>query len=330
MSSMKVMAYRSFGGPEVLQLEQFDVPAPKEHEILVRNHATTVSAAVTAGRRGKGSARLYFGPIRPRFPVLGSSFAGEVAATGAQVSRFAVGDLVFGDVGPRLGAQAEYVLVAESAVIAAKPTNLTFSQAVAVFDGALTALPFLRDRAALRSGQSILINGASGAVGTAAVQLAKYFGAVVTAVCSGANHDLVTSLGADAVIDYTREDFVAAGRQYDVIFDAIGKSSYAQCRGSLTAKGRYLTTVPSPAILLQTLATSRSRGRKAAIAFAGLRPASDIAQDLEFMSGLAASGAYRPVIDCSYPLERAAAAHRYVDTERKRGSVVITIGAQAS
>jgi NADPH:quinone reductase-like Zn-dependent oxidoreductase len=189
----------------------------------------------------------------------------------------------------------------------------------------MTALPFLRDAAKLQSGQSILINGASGAVGVAAIQLAKQSGATVTAVCSGTNRDLVTSLGADEVVDYTSEDFTRPGRRYDVIFDAIGKSSFLRCRRILAEGGIYLTTVPSPAILLAQALTSKSAKRRAGIAFTGLRPPAEKADDLGFLTTLVEAGGVKPVIDRSYPLEQLALAHEYVDTGRKRGSVVITV-----
>ena len=322
---MKAITHRMFGSPDVLNLEEVPKPAPEEHEILVRNHATTITSAETAGRQGKGFARLYFGPRTPRFQVLGSTVAGEVVATGSAAERFAVGDLVVG-VSPRFGALAEFVRVPEYGAVARITDNVGFQEAVAVADGALTALPFLRDHANLQPGQHILINGAAGAVGTAAVQLAKHLGANVTAVSSGRNHDLTKSLGADNVIDYTREDFTRSGSTYDVIFDAIGKSSYAKCKRSLTPTGRYLTTVPSLGILARTFVSSPSKRRSGAIALTGLRPAAKVAEDLQYITALAASGEYRPVIDRSYPLEETADAHRYVETERKRGSVVITIG----
>ena len=246
----------------------------KEHDVLIRNHATVVSAAECTARGGKDpAARLYFGLTRPRFPVLGTSFAGEVHAVGSAVTRYRVGDQVMGSVGPTLGAHAEYVRVSEDGVIARKPANLSWTDAVAIFDGGLTALPFLRDSARLTRGQSILINGASGAVGTAAVQLAKHLGAAVTAVTSSANLELVKSLGADEAIDYTVEDFTKSGRLYDVVFDAVGKSSYTRSRKLLKPGGIYLTTVPSLPILLQMLWTSKIGKTKAAIAFTGLRKA---------------------------------------------------------
>ncbi len=327
---MKAIVYRTFGAPEVLRLEDVPQPEPSDGELLIRVRATVVTAAESAARRGRGFARLYFGPLRPRFPILGSTFSGEVVATGPDTSRHRIGDEVFGTVGPRFGALAEYARVPEAGAIAEKPASLDYSQAVAVFDGALTALPFLRDHAELKPGQSILVNGASGAVGTAATQLAKHFGANVTGVCSAANQELVRELGADDVIDYTGQDFTKTGRRYDVVFDAIGKSSFAKCRGILTANGRYLTTVPSPGILLRTLLPAPKRGKRGAIAFTGVRPEKDVADDLRFICELAASGSYVPVIDRSYPLAQAAQAHRYVDTERKRGSVVVTIGEPAA
>jgi NADPH:quinone reductase-like Zn-dependent oxidoreductase len=327
---MRAAVYRRFGPPDVLQVDELPAPArPAEGELLVRNIATTVSAAETAARKGRGFARLYFGFRKPRFPVLGATFAGEVLAAGPG-TRFGIGDRVYGSVGPKLGAHAEIARVTTGGAVAALPANLSFADAAAVFDGSLTALPFLRDSAQLRPGHRILIIGASGAVGSAAVQLAKHFGAVVTAVCSGRNADLVGSIGADEVIDYTHADFTNSGRTYDVIFDAVGKSSYAKCKRSLTPTGRYLTTVPSLPILMRTLLTSRRRGRRGAISFTGLRPASKVTEDLTFISGLAASGAYVPVIDRTYPLHQVADAHRYVDTERKRGSVVVTMEAPAN
>lgn len=322
---MKAIVYRSYGKPDVLAIEEVDTPTPGEGEILVRNFATTVTAAESAARKGEGAARLYFGMFRPKFPILGSTFAGTVVAVGTGVTRFAVGDEVFGDVGPRFGALAEFARVRQDGVIAHKPAGLSFTEAAAVFDGSLTALPFLRDNARLRAGQSILINGASGAVGSAAVQLAHHFGAHVTAVCTTANHDLVRSLGADAAIDYTVEDFTRTGATYDVVFDAIGKNSFSRSRRALTGSGIYLTTVPGIGILVQMLTTKWSR-KKAGIAFTGLRPAAEIAKDLAHMTELAVAGHFVPVIDREYPIERAADAHEYVDTGRKRGSVIITIG----
>ncbi|WP_460947546.1 NAD(P)-dependent alcohol dehydrogenase [Okibacterium endophyticum] len=307
-----------------MTIEDVSRPVPGEGEILVRVTATTVGAADAAFRRGTPHiARLFSGLFRPRFTVLGSEFAGEVAETGSTVTRFAVGDRVFGATGTSFGAHADYVRLSHKEAIAPVPEGLSDEDAVALVDGVLTALPFLRDHAGVRPGQSVLVNGASGCVGIAAVQLAKHLGAHVTAVCSGANVDLVTSVGADRAIDYTREDFTRSGR-YDVIFDAVGRSSYRRARRALTPQGVYLSTVASPVLMLQMLLTSRSAGTRAIAAFTGLRKPAEKEADLLLLTELAASGAIVPVIDGRYPLERIVEAHRRVDTGRKRGNIVVT------
>ena len=322
---MKAIVYRHYGRPDVLSLEEVATPVPADGEVRVRIHSALVTPPDVVSRAGTPYfARLYFGLIKPKYPILGSGFAGEIDAVGAGVTRFRVGDRVVGG-DKTLGAHAEYICIPEGGTVAPMPAGLGYEESVALFDGAVTALPFLRDEANLRRGQSILINGASGAVGVAAIQLAKHFGATVTAVCSTPNLDLVRSLGADEAIDYTQEDVVRAGQRYDVIFDAIGKSSFARSRPSLKDGGIYLTTVPSPAILLQMMWTSRIGGRRAKIAFTGLRPAGDKVKDLAFLTELAEGGAVKPVIDRRYALDDAARAHEYVETGRKRGSVVLTV-----
>lgn len=294
--------------------------------MLIRNFATVVSGAESTARSGTDLfARLYFGLTRPRFPVLGTGFAGEVQATGDAVTKYGIGDQVMGSVGPALGAHAEYVTTSEDGIIATKPALLKPADAVAVLDGALTALPFLRDAARLKAGQSILINGASGAVGTAAVQLAKHFRATVTAVCSSANLELVKSLGADKVIDYTVEDFTENGQEYDVVFDAVGKSSYTRSRKILKPGGIYLTTVPTLAILIWTLLTRLVGKTRAGILFTGLRKPAAMAADVQFIGDLAGSGHYVPVIDQTYRLTEAASAHTHVESGHKKGSVVISL-----
>lgn len=325
---MQAITSRTYGGPEVVRLEEVAVPVPASREVLVRNHASVVSGAESTARRGADPvARLYFGLARPRFPILGTSFAGEVQATGDAVTKYRVGDRVMGSVGPGLGAHAEYVTVSEDCVIAPLPAGLPATEAVAILDGALTALPFLRDAAKLQAGQAILINGASGAVGTAAVQLAKHFGAVVTAVCSTDNLELVRSLGADAVIDYTAEEFTDSANKYDVVFDAVGKSSYIRCRKILNPGGTYLTTVPSLPVLLWAMLTPLVGKTKAGIRFTGLRKPQAMANDVNFIGDLAASGDYVPVIDKTYSLHEAASAHAHVEAGHKKGSVVIAMPA---
>jgi NADPH:quinone reductase-like Zn-dependent oxidoreductase len=321
---MKAAVHRRFGPPDVVTVGDVPKPVPRDDEVLVRIHPATVGVVDSVARRGTPFyARFHFGLSRPRFAVLGTDFAGQIQATGAAVSRFAVGDQVFGTIAPRFGAHAEYVCLSEHAAVAPKPGHLTYAEAAALVDA--TALCFLRDKANLQRGQSILINGASGAVGTAAVQLARHFGAIVTGVCSGANTELVRTLGAEAVIDYTEADFTRAGQTYDVIFDVAGKSSFSRCRPALSHAGVYLTTAPSPAILLQMPWTSRFSARKAVVAFTGLRAASDKRKDLMYISELAEASALTPVIDACYPLRRIADAHRHVDDGRKKGNVVVTM-----
>lgn len=325
---MKALVSRTYGDPDVIRLEEVPRPAPRDGEVLVRNHASVVTAAVCAARSGRPLvARLYFGLRRPKWPILGTNFSGTVESVGGSVTRFHVGDRVCGVNVTDFGAHAEYLLVREDGVIAPRPADLSDGQAVAVFDGSMTALPFLRDSARLRRGQSVLINGASGAIGTAAIQLAKHYGATVTAVCSTAHLELVRSLGADIVIDRTTEDFTRARDSYDVVFDTVGKSSFLRCRRALNRGGMYLTTVPSAMIFAQMLWTSRKAGKKAAIAFTGLAKPAEMARNLALIAELAESRRFVPVIDTTHPMERAAEAHRHVDAGHKAGSAVVTFGA---
>lgn len=312
---MKAMVYTQFGPPEVLHLQEVAKPAPKAQEVLIRIYATTVVKEDPDWRASPGLN----GFLKPSHPILGQELAGEVEAVGRAVTRFRPGDQVFGI--DAFGAYAEYKCMPESGALALKPTCLTYAGAASVPNGALTALPFLRDHGQLRRGQRVLVYGASGSVGTAAVQLAKALGAAVTGVCSTPNLDLVKSLGADQVIDYTQEDFVRLGQAYDIIFDAVGKLSFSNCRGSLAENGVYLTVVPTPDALLSLPWASR----KARFAATGLRSASQKADDLRYIKGLIESGQFRAVIDRHYPLEQAAEAHRYVEKGHKRGNVVITV-----
>jgi NADPH:quinone reductase-like Zn-dependent oxidoreductase len=325
---MKAIVSRNYGAPESLKVEDVAKPVPGDKDVLVRNRASVVTAAMCEARAGSPLTRMYFGLRKPKWPILGTNFSGEIEAVGSSVTNLRVGDLVSGVNVTNFGAYAEYVVVAEDGVIAAKPGNLSDEEAVAVFDGSITALPFIRDAARLRSGQSILINGASGAVGTAAIQLAKHYGATVTAVCSTANLALVTSLGADHVIDYTRGNFTHNHDTYDVIFDAVAKSSFIRSRRALKRDGLYLTTVPSLVILLQMLWTSKVGRKKAAIVFTGLAKPAQMVKNLVFIGGLAEAGNFVPVIGSTHPMKDAADAHRRVETGRKVGSAVITIAAE--
>ncbi|MBM7831462.1 NADPH:quinone reductase-like Zn-dependent oxidoreductase [Agromyces cerinus] len=329
---MRIAVYERYGPPEVLHLQEAAEPTIDASEVLVRVEASTVGPSDSAGRSGTPRfARLFFGLTKPKHPVLGSDFAGVVERVGSDVTRFAPGDRVFGTLAPSMGAHAELVVIAEDAPIAHLPAGLDAAGAVATVDGFLTALPFLRDLAGVAPGQVVLVNGASGTVGSAAVQLAKHFGATVVGVCSAANAPLVTSLGADRVIDYTREDFTEARGAYDVIFDAVGKRSFGAARRALAPHGIYLTTVPSAAIMVQwPLTRWFSHGRRAAIAFTGLRDIRLKAAELALLVELIDAGAFVPVVDRVVPFDDIADAHRRVDTGHKAGSVVVAMAPAAS
>jgi NADPH:quinone reductase-like Zn-dependent oxidoreductase len=299
---------------------------PKNSEVLIKIHAVPATAAHLVGRKGTPFfGRFVTGLRKPKKPILGMELAGEIEAVGKGVKLFREGDQVFGSTGLSLGAYAEYTCMPEEGALAIKPANMTYEEAAAVVEGSLTALPFLRDKANIQSGHQVLINGASGSVGTAAVQVAKYYGAEVTGVCSTTNLELVKSLGADKVIDYTKEDFTKSGQTYDIIFDAVGKSSFSRCKSSLKQKGIYLTTVPTLAIFPQMLWTAKIGSKKAIVAFTGLRPSSEKTKDLLFLKELIEAGKIKSVIDRRYPLEQIAEAHRYVEPGHKKGHVVITV-----
>ncbi len=315
---MNAIVYTQFGPPEVLHLKDVEKPTPKDNEVLIKFYATTVVKEDPDMRRSRGFNGLW----KPSHPILGQEFAGEIEAVGRSVTRFQSGDQVFG-IG-MFGAYAEYKCMPEDGALALKPATMSYEEAASVPNGALTALPFLRDLGRIQSGQTVLINGASGSVGTAAVQLAKAFGAEVTGVCSTANLALVTSLGADAVIDYTQEDFTQSGRTFDIIFVTVAKRSFAACQDSLKDGGVYLTTGPSLAPILQALRLTRSR-KKAKFMAAGLRRAGAKVKDLVFLTELIEAGKLKAVIDKVYPLEQMAEAHRYVEQGRKEGNVVIVV-----
>ncbi|HEV8469703.1 MAG TPA: NAD(P)-dependent alcohol dehydrogenase [Candidatus Limnocylindria bacterium] len=317
---MRAVVHDRYGPPDVLRLEEVERPVPTDDEILVKIRATTVNRT-DCGMRSASPfiVRFFTGLRRPTRRILGMELAGEVEAVGAAVTEFAVGDQVFGVKGS--GAHAEFVCMRESGPVAHKPTGMTFEEAAAVCDGASLALACLR-KADLLKGRSILIYGASGSVGTAAVQLAKYFGADVTAVCGTKNLELVRSLGADEVIDYTQEDFTKNGKTYDVIFDAVGKHSFRRCIRSLKPGATYVETdlgflwhVP-----LLVLWTRRIGDKKVKIGITRYTKA-----DVLFLKELIETGRYRAVIDRSYPLEQVVEATRYVETGQKTGNVVLTL-----
>jgi NADPH:quinone reductase-like Zn-dependent oxidoreductase len=314
---MKAIVCTKYGPPEVLQLKEVPKPTPKKNEVLIKIYAATVAIEDIAMRRSFGRE----GSSRRKETILGTYIAGKVELVGKDVKRYKKGDQVYGFTGwRRLGAYAEYICMPEKGAMAIKPVNMSYEETAAVPNGGLTALPFLRDKGKIRTGQEVLIYGASGAVGSSAVQLARYYGAEVTAICSTTNLELVKSLGANKVIDYTKEDFTKSGQAYDIIFDAVGKSSFANCKGSLKQNGIYLSTIPALALLLPTFSS-----KKAIFHATGLRRASKKTKDLLYLKKLCEAGKLKAVIDRRYPFEKTAEAHKYVEAGHKKGNVVITV-----
>ena len=322
---MKAVVYEKYGPPEVLQLKEVEKPTPKNNEVLVKIYATTVTSGDWRVRSlnvpvGFGLImRLVFGVFRPKQPILGTELAGVVASVGKEVRQFKVGDQVFAFSDASMGCHAEYKCMPEHGAMALKPANLTYEEAAALSFGGTTALDFFR-RGKLQRGEKVLVNGASGGVGTAAVQLAKNFGADVTGVCSTANMDLVRSLGASHVIDYTQEDFTQSGEAYDVIIDTVGTAPFSRSKVSLKEGGRLLMVLAGLPDMLQIPWVSMTSSKKI---IGG--PATGRAEDLRLLAGLAEAGKFKPVIDRRYPFEKIAEAHSYVDTGRKKGNVTITL-----
>jgi NADPH:quinone reductase-like Zn-dependent oxidoreductase len=325
---MKAIVYTEYGPADVLHLQDVEKPTPKDNEVLIKVHAATVTTGdcnvrgFTFVPTGFGHlTRLMFGLRKPKISILGTELAGEIEAIGKDVTLFKKGDQVFGIGSDRFGAYAEYACRPEKGALAIKPANLTYEEAASLPFGAGTALFFLRDMAKINRGQKVLVHGASGGVGVYAVQLARHYGAEVTGVCSTANVELVKSLGADKVIDYTREDFTQNGETYDVIMDiVVDKTSFSRCKDSLKPKGLYLAVAGGLREGLQMLWTSMTGGKKVIFGSSTERK-----EDLVFLKDLIEAGKLKPVIDRCYPLEQTAEAHRYADTGHKRGSVVITV-----
>ncbi|OIP99591.1 MAG: NAD(P)-dependent alcohol dehydrogenase [Zetaproteobacteria bacterium CG2_30_46_52] len=319
---MKAIAWTAFGRPEVLQLKDFPTPSPKKGEVLIKVFASTVTAgdarlrALRVPAGFKLLSRLAFGFSKPKRAIPGMELSGEIVAVGENVNQFQVGDAVYGSTGMKLGAHAEYVCLTEKAALVKKPDNLNHEQAVAIIFGGLTALHFLRDCANIQQGQKVLINGAAGAVGTAAVQLAKFFGAEVTGVCSTANLPLVQALGAHHLIDYSQEDMTTHGACYDIILDTVGNLHWAKCEPMLAKDGKLILINASLKTQLSSLINKRL--------ICGV--ADESKGGLNYLRERAEANDIKPVIDKTYPLSQIAEAHHHVDSGHKKGNVVITIG----
>ncbi|MEE9338608.1 MAG: NAD(P)-dependent alcohol dehydrogenase [Methylococcaceae bacterium] len=317
---MKAIGWTVYGKPDVLKLIDIEKPAPKNNEVLIRVRATAVTTGDCRLRALKVPfgmrllTRLALGITKPRKLIPGMNFSGEVECIGIKVSQFKEGDRVFGSTGMRLGANAEYICIEENNAIIQIPDSLSYKNAVSLIFGGLTAIHFLRDKVKIKNDDQILINGASGSVGTASIQIAKYYGAYVTGICSSKNHELAKSLGADYMIDYTKEEFYKNGKSYDVILDTVGNLSFSTCQKSLTKSGKAVLISTGLGAILQSLFNKRL--------VCGV--AGDSKESLRFLIELVNSGKLKPVIDNVYPLEEAAEAHRYVDKGHKKGNVILT------
>lgn len=323
-TEMKALFCPSYGSPDVLEVRHLPKQAPQAGQIQIRITASAVSRADTMMRAGTPFfARLIIGLTRPKHPVLGTGFAGVVDAVGEGCERFKVGDKIYGETALDFGANAEYLCLDENSLLSHQPEQLSDAQCAPLCDGALTAWNFLHRLREIKAGDKVLINGASGSVGSAAVQIAKAAGAEVTALCSRPNHEWVEQIGADHLIDYRSLDVTEGQKQYDIIFDCVGKFSFGRCKKILPPQGRYLSPVLTLPLLLNMLATRCSKGKKALFSATGLLPVPQLQGYLEQLETLIANGQLTTVIDREFTLEEGAEAHRYVESMRKKGSIVL-------
>ncbi|MEQ8910178.1 MAG: NAD(P)-dependent alcohol dehydrogenase [Vicingaceae bacterium] len=322
--TMKATVATGYGSAEVLQFKEVKKPTPKSNEVLVKVMTASATTADAMMRSGKPYiARLFVGLRKPKKAIPGTGFAGIIEQVGHEVSDFKVGDRVFGETAFGFSSNAEYLTISEKGVILHMPENLDFTEAANFCDGHLTSYNFLKELAQLKRGQKVLINGASGALGTSAIQIAKYLGAEVTAVCSGRNMGLVRSLGADEVIDYQQKDFTKGKIKYDYVYDTIGKSSFSACQAILTEKGVYLSPVLKFPLLLQMIKTSLFGQQKAKFEATGANKEEKLRNLLSEVLDIYKAGKLKTIIDRQFPLEKVAEAHQYIDSGRKKGNVVI-------
>jgi len=321
---MKAIVSTNYGGPEILEMQEVAIPTPKKNEILVKVHAASVSKADTMMRTGKPYfGRLFMGLTKPKNSIAGTGFAGVVEAIGTDVKLFKKGEKVFGENITTFGTHAEFVCVPEDGVVAKLPTNITYKEAAPVCDGALTSLNFLKNLGEIKSGQKVLINGASGSLGTSAIQIAKFYGAEVTGVCSTSNLEMVKSLGADHVIDYTKHNFTKNSNSYDVIYDTVGLRSFSECKDALTENGAYISPVLGMPLLGNVMYTSMFGSKKAKFSATGILPVPELKKLFREVIDILETGVLRSIIDREYSLDQTAAAHTYIDKGHKKGNVVL-------
>lgn len=321
---MKAIITTGYGPADVFKVEQIAKPTAKPNEILVKIHASSVTKADTMMRTGKPYiGRLMIGLTKPKHPIWGTGFAGVIEAIGSDVKSFKVGDKVFGENISTMGTYAEYMSIAQDGVVAKIPGNISFDEAAAICDGGVTSLNFLSNIGKIKAGQKVLINGASGSLGTAAVQIAKHFGAEVTGVCSAKNMALVRELGADFVIDYNKADFTQSKKEYDLIYDTVGVRSFADCRKALTENGIYASPVLGMPLLSNMILTSVFGKKKAKFSATGALPHDEIKRLLGVIISIIDAGGLKAVIDKAYALDEVVDAHKYIETGRKMGNVVL-------
>jgi NADPH:quinone reductase-like Zn-dependent oxidoreductase len=324
---MKAILVTRYGGPEVLQIKEVPTPSPKENEVLIKIHAAAVNNTDPVFRKGKPFiSRIFTGLLKPKYPIPGDVLAGEVIEIGKNVTRFKIGDSIYGYTTETLGAHAEYKCLPDDSAITIMPENISYEEAAGIVDGGHTALVFLRDKGKIGNKQKVLIYGASGSVGTAAVQLAIIYGAEVTGICSTANIEMIKSLGVKRAIDYTKNDFTQENIKYDIIFDAVAKRSFSRCKNVLAENGIYLTTFPTPGVLFKGLFQSKSKGKRAFFVAAGLKPVNEKIENLQYLSELIKNKKIKTIISKRYSMDDVAEAHKYVESGHKKGNVIINVG----
>jgi len=323
---MKAVLVTKYGGPEVLRVDEVPTPLPKENEVLIKIHAAAVNNTDPVFRKGEPViSRIFTGLLKPKHAIPGDVLAGEVVEIGKKVANFNVGDRVYGYTTDTLGAHAEYICLSDDSAVTIIPEGVSYEEAAGIVDGGHTALVFLRDKGKVGKNQKVLVYGASGSVGTAAVQLAINYGAEVTGVCSASNIELIKSLGVKRAIDYTKIDFTQENIKYDIIFDTVAKKSFSQCKNVLAENGAYLTTFPTLGVLLKGLFQTKRKGKRELFAAAGMKPANEKIENLQYISQLLKDEKIKTIISKRYTMNDVSKAHEHVETGHKVGNVIIAL-----